>query len=82
MGKTNAKESKESAMRRLRDAGYNASIYNGRLIVPVTDSGYGSSAALGEIRKIVEALGLTAEWTGEGNTGADGDTTSDIEVCA
>lgn len=36
--------------------------------------------ALEAIRAIVEPLGCGAEWTGNGNTDADGESTSDIIV--
>lgn len=67
----------------LRAAGYDLSLSEAdHLVLAVSDGDDDGEAetALSEIRNIVGPVGCVAEWTGDGNTDADGYSTSDVRI--
>lgn len=68
-------------------AGYDTShVDDTELILSLTDGTQGDTEevdgeeSLAEVRSIVEPLGYQANWTGNGNTNSDGESTSDVRI--
>ena len=67
----------------LEGAGWSVQITACGIYVPVRDAGEDDPAAadaLEEIREICAEFGAEADWTGNGNAGADGKSTSDVGI--